>query len=387
MRQALNNRPEHTTGAAGAAAGRALSEAIVTASASRRRTDLRTAFGRLAATAGAVMLAAVTMAPPAGAAVAVRLLLDRPVDAVAAPLAVARRGAFAAEELNVTIVPGNSAANGNRNVFTRLAAGEADLALADITALIRYRDRPDAAALKAVYVMTNSAGYAIVARRSRGIRSLSDLAGKTLGYVENESAIAFWPALAKRGGLATDGDDAVQLQRIGAAVREPMLSAGQLDAVTGLTWLAPVNLKDHGIPAGDLTVLRYADYGIAAYGLAIVVSPQFAAARPDALRGFLRAFNVALRMTLKDPAAGVADVLTRMNGGNADLELTRLKTIIRDDILTDEVRRDGLGGIDPERFARALDQLAEGLKLRARPALADIFDASFLPPAASRRLD
>ncbi|MGB3273237.1 MAG: ABC transporter substrate-binding protein [Xanthobacteraceae bacterium] len=344
-------------------------------------------LGRLTAAAGALALAIVALAPAADAAVAIRLLLDRPIDAMAAPLIVAGRAGFADEGVSVTLVPGNGAGNGNRDVFARLAAGEADMALADINALIRYRDRPDAAALKAVYMMTNVAGYAIVARRSRGIRSLADLAGKTLGFVENEPAITFWPALARLGGLANDHDDKVQLQRIGAAVREPMLSAGQLDAVTGLGYAAPINLKDRGIPAGDLTVLRYADHGIAAYGLAIVVTPNFAAAQPEAVRGVLRAFNAALRATIKDPAAAIAEVLARMNGGNGGIERERLDAIIRDDILTGEVRRNGLGGIDPQRFSLALDQLAEGFKLRARPAPADIFDASFLPPPEARKLD
>lgn len=338
----------------------------------------------LRAVVPALMMALAVAAPDARAATAVRFLLDRPVDAMAAPLVTASEQTFAVEDLNVAIIPGNGAAANHRDVFTRLAAGDADMALADLNALIRYRDQPDAAAIKAVYVLTNAAGYAIVARRSRGIRTLADLVGKTLGFVDNEMAIALWPALARLNGLA---GDKVKLQHIGAAVREPMLSAGQLDAVTGLSYLAPVNLKDRGIPASDLAVFRYADYGIAAYGLAIVVSPKFAADRPEAVRGFLRAFNVALRMTIKDPARSIAGVLARMNGSTRDAELERLDAIIRDDILTDEVRRNGLGGIDPDRFARAADQLAEGIKLRARPALADIFDAAFLPPSDSRRLD
>lgn len=392
MPHGLNERrawPEKT--AIYAHAGCALPEAAVIAlMPGQSTTETPTPRRPLAAVRAvvlAVALAASVMASDAHAAVAIRFQLDRPIDAMATPLAVASRATFAAEDLNVAILPGNGAAGGNRDAFARLAAGDADMALADINALIQYRDRPDAAALKAVYVLSNAAGYAIVARRSRGIRSLSDLAGKTLGFVENEPAIAFWPALARLNGLTGADDGKVQLQRIGAAVREPMLSAGQLDAVTGHAWLAPINLRDHGIPAGDLAVFRYADYGIAAYGLAIVVSPKFAAEQPEAVRGFLRAFNVALRMTLKDPAGSIADVLARMNGGNRDLELTRLKTIIRDDILTDEVQRNGLGGIDPQRFSLALDQLSEGLKLRARPAPADIFDASFLPPPESRRLD
>lgn len=347
---------------------------------------------RLAVT-GAALLALATMMPPAAAtdaraATAVRVLLDRPIDAMAAPLLVTSRKTAAAENLSVTVIPGNSAGNGGAalagDIFSRLAAGDGDMALADINALIRYRDRSDAAALKAVYMLTNTAAYAIVARRSRGIRTLADLAGKTVGFVDDEMAIALWPVLARLNGLA---DDKVKLQRIGAAVREPMLSAGQLDAVTGLSYLSPINLRDRGIPGNDLAVFRYADHGIAAYGLAVVVNPAFLAAQPEAVHGFVRALNVALHMTVKAPAAAIEEVLAQMSNGIQAIELERLQDIIRNDIVTAETRRDGLGGIDPERFATAVEQLAEGAKLRVKPAPGDIFDETFLPARDSRTLD
>ncbi|MES6380839.1 four-carbon acid sugar kinase family protein, partial [Cutibacterium acnes] len=41
---------------------------------------------------------------------------------------------------------------------------------------------------------------------------------------------------------------------ISAAVREPMLSAGQVDAVTGFSYLSAINLRDRGVPADDLAL-------------------------------------------------------------------------------------------------------------------------------------
>ena len=73
-----------------------------------------------------------------------------------------------------------------------------------------------------------------------------------------------------------------------------------------------------------------------------------------------------------------------MDGGSRDLELERLRAVIRDNILTDEVKRNGIGGIDPARFERSIDQIAEDFKFQKRPPAADIFDNSFLPaPAAA----
>lgn len=346
------------------------------ASARRSRHRLATTIAALALLLGAIA--------PAQAAETVRVLLDRPIDAASAPILTALdQNLFRAEDLNVNVIPSNGAANGNSDAISRLAAGEGDVALADINALIRYRDRANAAEIKAVYVVFNAAGYAIMARKSRGIQDLDDLDGKSLGYAEGDPATAFWPALARLNNVPRDQ---VRLQRIGAAVREPMLSAGQIDAVMGLAYLSPVNLKDRGIPAADLAVFRYDDFGVAAYGLAVLVGPKFAIEKPEVVRGFLRAVNAALRLAIRSPAKAVDDVLAHMPSGVHDVELERLRSILDNNVLTEEVRRNGLGGIDAERFAATADLLAEGIKLRKKPALADIFDGSFLPPQASRTL-
>lgn len=65
-------------------------------------------------------------------------------------------------------------------------------------------------------------------------------------------------------------------------------------------------------------------------------------------------------------------------------QLERLRTALADNILTDEVRRNGLGGVDPARLERSIGQVAQDFKFRNRPAAAEIFDDQFLPPLAGR---
>ena len=61
--------------------------------------------------------------------------------------------------------------------------------------------------------------------------------------------------------------------------------------------------------------------------------------------------------------------------------------MIRDNIVTPEVRANGYGGIDRARFARAIDQLALTYKFNGeKPHPDDIFDDSYLPPAADRKV-
>ncbi|HWW48732.1 MAG TPA: ABC transporter substrate-binding protein [Xanthobacteraceae bacterium] len=310
----------------------------------------------------------------------VRLLLDRPIDGTAAPLAQAiDSGLFRAENLAVNLETPNGAAD----VLARLANGDGEFALVDINALMRYRDQQSAAEIKAIYILMNDSGYAIIARRNRGIQHLADLAGKTLGFAETDMSIKFWPALTRIKKIAPE---TVKLEAIGAAVREPMLSAGQVDAVTGLAYLSPINLRDRGIPADDLALFPFSNYGIRAYGHAFVVNPKYAAEHPDSVRGFLRAINAALRATIRSPDKAIDDVMQRITTSRRDIELQRLHSVLRHNIVTDEVKAHGLGGIDIARFSVAIDQMAEGFKFRKKPTPEMIFDGTFLPPAASRHL-
>jgi NitT/TauT family transport system substrate-binding protein len=311
----------------------------------------------------------------------IQLTFERPLDGSMAPFVVAAsRGLFAAEGLSVA----TNVASGSPDTIDRVVSGASDMALADINELIRFRDKADAPAIKAVFVLFNQAPYAMVARKSRGIHVLSDIEGKTLGVAEGDLSIRLWPALAKENGIKAAS---VKLYKISAAVREPILSAGQVDAITGFSYLSAVNLRDRGVPADDLAVLRYADYGCEAYGFAIIVNPAFAAAKPQAVKGFVRAVIAGTHLSIKDPGRAADDVVNRMNGGLRELELDRLRTVISDNILTAEVKRNGIGGIDPARLDRSIDQIAEDHKFRKRPAAADIFDDGFLPPVGGRLIN
>jgi len=313
--------------------------------------------------------------------ITVQLAFDRPLDSSMAPFVLAAsRGLFASEGLLVS----TDIASGSADAIARVASGSSEFALVDLNELIRLRDKPETPPVKAFFMLFNKAPYAIIARRSRGINTLADIETRTLGVAEGDLSIRLWPALARQNGIKAAN---VKITRMAAAVREPILSAGQVDAVAGFSYLSAVNLKDRGVPASDLAVFRFSDYGCEAYGLALIVSPAFASARPEAVRGMARAVIAGTHLAIKDPAAAVDDVVGRIAGGSRELELERLRSVISDNILTDEVRRNGIGGVDPARLERAIDEIAEDYKFRKRPQAFDIFDSSFLPPADGRMMN
>src|SRR5258708_4080952 len=160
--------------------------------------------------------------------VAIQFSLDRPIDASAAPFVLATaKGLFGSEGLAVN----TNIASGPADAIARVAASASDFALVDINVLVRFRDKSGAPPIKAVFVLFNSAPYAIVARKSRGIRALSDLEGKILGVADGDFSIWFWPALAHQNGIKIAS---VKRAKFSPPVPKPMFSPGPVHALPAL---------------------------------------------------------------------------------------------------------------------------------------------------------
>jgi NitT/TauT family transport system substrate-binding protein len=333
---------------------------------------------RLACLAAA---AAGLIAGPARAQTGIKFSLDERLEGPAGVFLLPQdRGYYRAEGLDVTIEEGASALD----PITRVASGGYELGIADINALIRYRDQNPAAPVKAVFMLFNKPPFAIVGRKSRGISDPKSLEDKKLGASPAGATYEQWPIFAK----LNDVDVAkVGLEKISVPVRAPMLAAGQLDAVLGYSFRVYVDLKDRGVPVDDVVQLPMANYGLKLYGAAIIVNTKFAAEKPDAVAGFLRAFLKGLKETIKNPAAAVDSVLKREDLGKREVELERLRMAIRDNIVTPEVHANGLGAIDGARLTEAINQIALTYAFRAKPKASDIFDPAFLPAAADRKLN
>src|SRR5262245_12893026 len=404
----------------------------------------------------------------------VRLSLDYEIDGRAAQFLLPfDKGYYKAEGLNVTIDP----ASGSVETIERVASGNYEMGLADINALIKFRDTKRDAPIKAIFMLYNRPPFAVIGRKSRGVSQPKDLEGKILGAPAADSAYAQWPIFVRvnnidvskvkieivsfpvrepmlrseehtselqslrhpllpyttlfrsmlynrppcavigrksrgvsqpkdlegkiLGAPAADSAYAqwpifvrvnnidvskVKIEIVSFPVREPMLAAGQVDAITGLSYFSFIELKDKGVPVDDIAVLLMADYGVELYGNAIIVNAKFADEHPEAVKGFLVAFMKGLKETVKQPAMAIGSVLKRNADARKNVELERLTMAIRENIITPEVKANGYGEIDEQRFNRALEQMTLAYKFKAaKPKLQDIFDPSFLPPAAVRK--
>jgi NitT/TauT family transport system substrate-binding protein len=318
---------------------------------------------------------------PAAAQTGIKFSLDGRLEGPEALVLLPQdKGYFKTEGLDVTI---DDAASPLEPI-TRVATGGYDMAFADINALIKYRDQHPSAPIKAVFMIYNKPPYAIVARKSRGITEPIQLESKKLGAPPAGSTIAQWPLFAKLNNIDVSK---VTIENIGIPVRAPMLAAGQIDAALGSSFRLYVDLKDRGVPVDDIVLMPMANYGLRLYGNAIIVNAKFAAEKPEAVRAFLHAFLKSLKETIKRPADAVDSILRRDDGAKKEVELERLRMAIRDNIVTPEVRADGLGAVDPARLEQSIDQIGLVQTYKAKPKAEDIFDASFLPPAGDRKVN
>ena len=245
--------------------------------------------------------------------------------------------------------------------------------------------RTPAIDLKAVMMVYDRPPFAIVGRKSKGITAdPASLVGKKFGAPAADGAYAQWPIFKSVNKL----DDAtMKFENVGFPVREPMLASGEVDAVFGFSFSIYMNLKSRGLPVDDIVMMLMSDHGVELYGNVLMVSPKFAAEKPDAVKGFIRALTKGLRDTVADPAAATATVIKRNDVAKAEVEKERLELSLKQNFVTPWVqgqwlwrhRQGTLRQVDrPDRVDFHLQVEAEG---------GGHLTEAFLPPPADRKVN
>lgn len=317
------------------------------------------------------------LATAAQAETAMPFALDWKFEGPAAPYFVALdKGYFGAEGLAVEISEGA----GSLDAIPKVATGAFPIGFADINSLMKFLDQNPGAPVTAVMMVYDKPPFAMVGRKSLGIAAPGDIAGKTLGAPPPDGAWAQFPIFAAANGIDMS---TVTVEPVGFPVREPMLAEGKVAAVTGFSFSSTLNLKRLGVPAEDISTILMADHGVALYGNAVIVNTDFAKANPEAVTGFLRAVAKGWKDTVADPAAAIESLLKRNPAADAALETERLQMAISDNVLTDYVKANGMGGVDPARMATAIEQTKSVYTFANEPDAALYFDATYLPADGS----
>lgn len=331
----------------------------------------------------AVMLggALAAIASGAHADTNIRFSLDWRFQGPSAPVLMAKeKGYFEDEGLNVIIDSGN----GSAGTVTRVASNSYDMGLADFSALVETTANNPETEVTGIYMVYNAMAAAVFALKESGIEKPADLKGKTLGAPVFDGGRKAWPSFARHNDLAVDS---VEWESVKPAIRETLLVRGELDAITGFYFTSLLNLEARGVDPDNIVAMKYSDYGVDFYGNTIIARNELLEENPEAVRGFLRAFNKALKDTIDDPEAAIKYVKQRDGLIKDDLELRRLKLFLEANVITDETRAEGLGAVNQDRMDRALEDMIASYGLTYSPKLETLFDGSYLPPREARMFD
>ena len=295
-------------------------------------------------------------------------------------LAAASKGYFKQEKLDVTVDSGV----GSGASVGRVATGAYEMGFADLSALIEFIGNNPGAQSKpqAVYMVYETTPSAVLALKKSGIKSPADLAGRTMGAPAFDAGRKAFPILARANNIDTSK---INWKSMDPTLRETMLQRGDVDAITGFTFTSYIGLTARGVKEEDIVMMKYNDYGAELYGNAVIVNPKFAAENPEAVRGFLRAVNRAIKEVVANPEAFIGLVKQRDPLVTEATELKRLKMML-EFVDTPVARREGIGGINKLRFDSTIDRVVAAFGIKSTVSPDGIFNSSYLPAARERRL-
>jgi len=328
---------------------------------------------KMTAQLAAAAALAVTATLAQGQTTDVPFALDWKFEGPAAPyFAAIDNGHFADNGLSVEITAGT----GSLDAIPKVATGAFPMGFADINSLIRFLDQNPGAPVTAVMMVYDKPPFAVIGRESLGITEPSDLEGEILGAPPPDGAWAQFPIFAAENDLDMD---AITVEPVGFPTREPMLADGNVAAITGFSFSSYLNLVRLGVPEEDITTLLMADHGLELYGNAIIANTDFAEANPELVSGFLEAAAMGWKDAIADPAAVMPSLVERNPAADSDLEQRRLELSIDANVVTDYTTANGMGNIDDDRMAAAIEQIKTVYDFEGTPDASLYFTDAYLP--------
>lgn len=148
------------------------------------------------------------------------------------------------------------------------------------------------------------------------IKTPADIKGKRIGSTPTGSDGQILPAFLKANGLeVTD----VTLVNMPGDAKFAGIASGQLDCISGDDYYYGPQLRAQG---KEISILKYADWGVTNLGFGIIVNDDYLAKNPDVVKRFLAATRKGLEYTFahKDEAV---EIFLKVSGNTQPAEFHR----------------------------------------------------------------
>jgi NitT/TauT family transport system substrate-binding protein len=285
------------------------------------------------------------------------------------------KGFYRDEGLDVKILRGQ----GSGDTVKRIAAGQGEVGIADISALIAARANTDVA-VKAIALWYRRPPHGIFVRSDSPIKSPKELEGKKLAISPGNSHQILWPVFEKLSGLKPNSVTWVTMD---AASMPPALIRGATDAVPFFVVHEARIRKIAKQQNADIRVLAaWADLGFDVASTSLVAREETITKDPEGLRAFLRAtlkgadyafrqkhFEEGVGYVVKhhpevdpDGAVGAAQVGARF--------------VYAEEVTSGKV---AVGQFEPARIEKTRDLYTQYLELKRKVTLEEIYTNNLLP--------
>jgi NitT/TauT family transport system substrate-binding protein len=274
-------------------------------------------------------------------------------------------------------------APGSAEAVRRVASGTHTFAFADIATLIEFSARNPGQAPKLLMSIFDDFPACLISLDKKPLTSLKDLEGARIGIGAASAATKIVPVL-----LETNGFDSkkVNFVTVDVKIRDSMLLRGAVDAVIGFDYTSVFNLLEAGVALSSIRFFYFSQLGFDFPSNSLIASRSIVDSDPDLCKRVTLATARAWKTACKDPSAAATIVHNRDQLLQAPVERQRLEWLRDKHILTENVRHNGLGHIDPTRMENGNKLLQKGLELPAAPKLSDYYDDRFLPDASELKM-
>jgi ABC-type nitrate/sulfonate/bicarbonate transport system substrate-binding protein len=244
----------------------------------------------------ALMIIGLSLGPASGQSPLrkVQVLLDWKAGTTFAGLYLAKElGFYSKRGLEVELVEGSGAnvsaqvIGAGTSYFIGTGSGEA-------VAIARSKGIP----VRSVAVIYPNLPTVLVSRADTPIRRPEDLPGKRVGIISGSITLDEY-----RGLLSANHIDRSKIQETDVGFEVTPLLRKQVDATMDYAELSPVELKLEGY---DIVLLRFADFGLKAYSLNLMVNENAAVQEQEAIRSVVEGTIEGYEYLRNNPAEAAA---------------------------------------------------------------------------------
>jgi NitT/TauT family transport system substrate-binding protein len=308
---------------------------------------------------------------PAAAQTKVSLALDWIIGGTHAPYFVALdRGMYRDAGLDVSISRGF----GSGDTVKRVGSGTADVGVADISTIITAMAN-EKIPVKVVGMMYDRATLGLIFLKESGINQPKDLEGRSLGRSASGASVTMLPAFLNANNVDRSKITEVVVD---AATYMPLLMSGRVQAVLEQSIHLSKFQRVAAQQGKSAAAMRYSDFGLTAYGNAIIVSNNTAANKADMVKRFIEATLRGYAWALENPDEAVKIIMR----SNPELDAAATKgelQALADIQNSPDIAKNGLSYINKEKMTTTRDTVTKALKLKRVVPIEEIYTTEFLP--------